>query len=218
MSLGRVSLEKLEVKFIMFEISSKVKLEFIAPNKIKLEKDLTELDKYVLKFVRILEKHTEYVIISGYVSLLLGRSRNTEDVDIYLRFMDLDKFKELYADFLSNGFNCMNVDEVEEIYSYLKDGLAVRIREGEDVIPNFELKFALRLADYDIFSEALVVETSGGVIKISSLERQIAFKKYYLCSPKDLEDAAYVEKVAQGHLDSAKIKKYQEAAKKLMEE
>ncbi len=202
----------------MFEILNKVKLEFVAHNKIKLEKDLTELDKYVLKFIRILEKHTEYVVISGYVSLLLGRSRQTEDVDIYLRFMGLAKFKELYADFLNNGWNCMNVDEVEEIYSYLKDGLAVRIREGTDVIPNFELKFALRPVDYDIFSEAVEVETSGGKIMISSLERQIAFKRYYLGSPKDFEDAAYVERVAQGHLDSAKIKKYQEAAKKLMEE
>lgn len=202
----------------MFEIPTTVKLEFIAPNKIKLEKNLTELDKYVLKFVRILEKHTEYVVISGYVSLLLGRSRQTEDVDIYLRFMGLAKFKELYADLLSNGWNCMNVDEVEEVYSYLKDGLAVRIREGNDVIPNFELKFALKPADYDLFSEAVTVETEGGEIVISSLERQIAFKRYYLGSPKDLEDAVYVERIAQGHLDHAKVKKYEEVAKQLMKE
>lgn len=202
----------------MFDNQKAIKVEFISECKIKLEKDLNELDKFVLKFVRILEKYTEYVVISGYVSLLLGRSRQTEDVDIYLRFMHLEKFKELYADFLKNGLNCMNVSDVEEIYSYLKDGLAIRIRKGNDVIPNFELKFALRPADYDLFSEAVEVETSGGSIMISSLERQIVFKRYYLGSPKDLEDAAYVERMAQGHINKEKIEKYKQIVKSLLKE
>ena len=46
------------------------------------------------------------------------------------------------------------------------------------------------------------------MIIISSLERQIAFKRYYLMSDKDLEDAKHVEEVFKGHIDVEKIKKY----------
>ncbi|MBU5688714.1 MAG: hypothetical protein KQA41_00585 [Candidatus Aenigmarchaeota archaeon] len=45
-------------------------------------KKINNLDKFVIKFVKILEKYTRYVIVSGYVSILFGRSRATEDIDI----------------------------------------------------------------------------------------------------------------------------------------
>ncbi len=59
-------------------------MEFIGERTIRLSKQLNDLDLLVLQFVRILEKYTDYVIISGYVAILLGRSRGTEDVDVSL--------------------------------------------------------------------------------------------------------------------------------------
>ncbi|MBI2141461.1 hypothetical protein HYU16_03480, partial [Candidatus Woesearchaeota archaeon] len=55
-------------------------MEFVDDKTIKLDKVLNELDKFVLKFIKILEKHADYVIVSGYVSILFGRSRSTEDI------------------------------------------------------------------------------------------------------------------------------------------
>jgi len=55
-------------------------MEWINGKKIKLDKPINELDKFVLHFIKILEKHVDYVIISGYVAIPLGRSRATEDV------------------------------------------------------------------------------------------------------------------------------------------
>ena len=55
---------------------------------IKLERELSNLDEFVLDFVNLLDN---YVIVSGYVSILLGRSRTTEDVDLLLpklRFLE----------------------------------------------------------------------------------------------------------------------------------
>ncbi|MBU2634051.1 MAG: hypothetical protein KJ674_02295 [Nanoarchaeota archaeon] len=60
-------------------------MKFINSKTIQLDKDLNELDKFVLKFIKILEKHTSYVIVSGYVSILLGRTRATEDVDVFIK-------------------------------------------------------------------------------------------------------------------------------------
>ena len=56
---------------------------------LKFEKELSELDRLVIDFVRVLDKSgTSYVIVSGYIAILLGRSRTTEDV-----VLDQDKFK-----------------------------------------------------------------------------------------------------------------------------
>ncbi|MFH0700955.1 MAG: hypothetical protein V2A62_00795 [Candidatus Woesearchaeota archaeon] len=191
---------------------------FIGDQRIKLEKPLNDLDRLVLRFVNILKKHVDYVIISGYVSLLLGRTRNTEDVDVYIHYLEFNPLSSLFLNLCQDGFECLNTNNVKEIYDYLNEGLAVRFALKGEVIPNFEVKFVKRIQDYDLFDEAVDVETEGGSIKISSLERQIAFKKYYLGSPKDLEDARYVEEVAKGHLNPEKIKKYQQLVKELMKE
>lgn len=47
-----------------------------------------------------------------------------------------------------------------------------------------------------------------GKMKISSLERHIAFKKYYLGSGKDKEDALHIEEIFRGKIDYGKINKF----------
>ena len=61
-----------------------INIKFIK-NTIKLDKIINELDKFVFKFIKILKKHTDYVIVSGYVAILLGRSRTTEDIDVFIK-------------------------------------------------------------------------------------------------------------------------------------
>ncbi|OGY49369.1 MAG: hypothetical protein A3D39_03475 [Candidatus Buchananbacteria bacterium RIFCSPHIGHO2_02_FULL_39_17] len=183
-------------------------MKFISARKIVLEKPLSELDQLVLRFVNIVQKYTSYVIISGYVAILLGRSRGTEDVDLFVKKMSFEDFMLFYTDLKNEGFWCLNADDVKEIYSYLVDGLAVRFAINGETIPNFEVKFALKPIQLVTFDDCIEVVTEQGVIIISSLERQIAFKRYYLMSDKDLEDAKHVEEVFKGHIDVEKIKKY----------
>jgi len=57
-------------------------MEFIDKKSIKIDRELSELDCFTLDFIRILEKHVNYVLVHGYVSILLGRARASEDVDI----------------------------------------------------------------------------------------------------------------------------------------
>ncbi|HLD41949.1 MAG TPA: hypothetical protein VJB06_02850 [archaeon] len=59
-------------------------MEFLDSRTIKLDKIENELDKFVLDFIKILEKHAKYVIVSGYVAILFGRSRGTEDIDMFI--------------------------------------------------------------------------------------------------------------------------------------
>jgi predicted nucleotidyltransferase len=189
-------------------------MEFINNNTIRLDKVLNELDIFVMDFLKILEKHVKYVIISGYVSLIFGRARSTEDVDVFIEEMSKDQFTGLFEE-LDKKYWCLNTSNVDEIYDdYLADGSAIRFALKGDHIPNFEVKFAKKFLQKESFKDILTVQTEKGNIKISSLERQIAFKRYYLKSDKDFEDAAHIEELFKEHIDFNKISVY----KKMIED
>jgi predicted nucleotidyltransferase len=185
---------------------------------IKSNKVLNELDKFVLSFIKILEKHIDYVIISGYVSLLLGRTRTTEDVDIFIKEIPLEKFLEFYKELRKEGFWCINAERGEEIYSYLREKLGVRFSRENQPVPNFEVKFPKREIDKEIFQDFLTVKLQKGELKISSLERHIAFKRYYLGTEKDKEDAEHIEETFKGLIDYGKVNKFKETINKINED
>ena len=180
-------------------------MEFVDAKTIKLDKIINDLGKFVLKFIKILEKYADYVIVSGYVSILFGRSRSTEDVDIFIKEINKAGFNAFYADLKKAGYWCLNAEDCDEVYSYLEDGLSVRFAYEGVTIPNFEVKFAKKKSALMAFADSLTVIMEEGKIKLSSLERQIAYKKYYLKSDKDLEDAVYIEKLFKEHIDHSKI-------------
>ena len=103
---------------------------------------------------------------------------------------------------------CLNSSNIEEMYSYLADGLAIRFALKNEAIPNFEIKIAKKNSAVGAFRDRVAVVTKLGRVYISSLERQIAFKKYYLRSDKDLEDAKHIEELFKEKIDFKKIEDY----------
>ena len=188
-------------------------MKFIDKKTLELDKILNELDLLVLDFIKILEKHAVYVIVSGYVAILLGRTRGTEDIDIFIEALDKGKFSMLYLDLKEKGYWCLNTESVDEMYEYLQEGSAIRFARENEIIPNFEVKCAMKARDKEALNDVLLVKTKKGGLRISSLERQIAFKRYYLKSEKDLEDAAHIEEIFKNDIDLKKIEKY----KKMLE-
>jgi len=70
-----------------------MKIEF-KNDQITFDKQLNKLDKFVIEFISILnEFDIKYVIISGYVSILFGRNRASEDIDIFVEKLNFTKFK-----------------------------------------------------------------------------------------------------------------------------
>ncbi len=173
--------------------------------KIILNRELSNLDMFVLKFIRVVEKYVDYVIMSGYVSIILGRSRATEDVDLFIKKMDKKGFVRMYSDLIDKGFWCLNTSNVDEMFDYLDNGFAIRFAEKGKAIPNFEVKFPKSRIDDETFLDSVLVKTKQGNVLISSLERQVVFKRYYLGSEKDEEDALHIEEVFKGEIDYDKI-------------
>ncbi|MBI5065781.1 hypothetical protein HZA97_06090 [Candidatus Woesearchaeota archaeon] len=189
-------------------------IELINENTIKLSKEINDLDKFVLDFVNILKKHTNYIIISGFISILFGRSRGTEDVDIIIPKVDKTKWIEINLALLEK-FECLNCNDPNEVYSYLSDGLSVRFAKKGEIIPNMELKFAKYDIDHISLNNKIKVLIDNNELFIGPIELQIVYKKKILKSNKDLEDAKHLEIVLKKVISQEKIKYYDELVKEL---
>jgi hypothetical protein len=188
-------------------------MEFLKDGSIKLDKVLNKLDKFVLEFVKMLKKHAGYVIVSGYVSILFGRSRATEDIDLIVPKMSKKAFLSLFND-LSKGFECINSSSPGELYeNYLCKDTAIRFSRKSKPIPNIEFKFAKTKIDYDALSHNICVKMGSKEIIISSIELQIAFKEVALGSDKDLEDAEHLKTVFEKYLNKRKLNAYRRMLK-----
>jgi hypothetical protein len=177
---------------------------------IEIDRELSDLDKFALDFIKILRKHINYVIVSGYVSILLGRSRASEDIDVIIPKIDFTKFQLMYRDFVKNSFICLNATDDKSVFSYLEEGVAVRFAKKDKIIPNIKFKCVENNFEKTAIDESITVKLPGEELKISPLELQIAFKQEVLKSPKDLEDARHLEKIAESYLDNKMIEKYRE--------
>ena len=71
---------------------------------ISINRELTELDLFVRDFLDILKKYSDYLIVSGFVSISTGRVRGTEDIDVFVPLLDENKFKRLFEDLDKGGF------------------------------------------------------------------------------------------------------------------
>ena len=62
------------------------------------------LDKFCIDFCKVVEKHCKYIIVSGFVAISSGRIRGTEDIDMIIEKLDIEKFKQLHKDLIKNNF------------------------------------------------------------------------------------------------------------------
>lgn len=170
-------------------------------NVIKVDKELSELDLLVLKFTEILQSmKIDYVIVSGYVAILFGRSRQTEDIDLFVEEISFEKFLGFWKKLEEEGFECINESNPGNAFNdYLEEKLALRFAEKGTLQPNFELKIPKTDLNYYSLKNKVVVELNGKKLNTSKIELQIAFK-LYLGSEKDLEDAIHLWEIFKSKL------------------
>lgn len=168
---------------------------------LKFNKVLSELDKLVLDFVSLLAlSSVRYVIVSGYVAILLGRSRTTEDIDIFIERLSPKSFTGFFSLLEKHGYWVINSDSCEDAFDLLNDSLAIRIAKKGDAVPNFEVKFAKKDTDFLSLNNPLKVTLNNRELLMSPLEVQIPFK-LFLGSEKDIEDAMHIYELFKDGLD-----------------
>ncbi|MFB6215727.1 MAG: hypothetical protein ABEJ72_01980 [Candidatus Aenigmatarchaeota archaeon] len=174
---------------------------------LKIGRKLSELDRKVLEFVQILDREgVKYVLVSGYVAILTGRSRGTEDIDVIIQELTPEGTEKLVDTLVEAGYWCINSTK-EKIHGMLEDRIAVRFAEEDEVIPNFEVEFAQDEFETEALENRTRAEVDSNEIFISPLELQISYK-LYLGSERDFEDALHLYKLFEGELDGEKLEKY----------
>jgi hypothetical protein len=153
-----------------------------------LNRVINDLDEFVLDFTKILGK--KYVVVSGYVSILFGRSRATEDIDLLVPDTGKDEFLALWKKIHDSGFECLNTSKPDEAFDSLNE-YAIRFARKGKPVPNMEFKKITNDIQKYSFDNKLIVQLKKGQLYISPLEMQIAYK-LFLGSEKDIEDAKHI--------------------------
>jgi len=182
---------------------------------ISMDKELNILDRFTIDFTNILKKHIDYVLVSGYVSILLGRSRSSEDVDLLVPPMDISDFEILFNDLTEKGYECANTSNLREAYNMLKDH-AIRFYEGGIPLPNMEFKIINNEIHQYALDNKIRVVIGDNILFISPIELQIAYKLYLMSdgdimemsSDKDFEDAKHLYELFKEKIDSEKMLKF----------
>ena len=173
------------------------------------DKEINNLDRFVIDFVSLLD---DYVIVSGYVSILFGRARSTEDVDLLVPKMNYADFEKLWNKIMKNGFGCLNTFEPKKAFEML-DKNAIRFSYNGRFIPNMEFKIMRTDIDRYSFENKVKVVLGDKVLFISPIEMQIAFKLFFsgegsdeeLRVDKDIEDARYIYKIFEDKINKDEL-------------
>ncbi len=172
------------------------------------DKELTILDRLVLAFTSKI--NVKYVIVSGYVAILFGRSRSTEDVDIFIEELGRQDFAKFYNRIVKDGrFYCLNAESSKDAYEMLTEhGSSIRFAEKGTFDPNFEIKFPSNSLNRFSLENAMVVKFNKRQgLRIGPLELQLAYK-LKLGSEKDYDDAAHLYIAFKDDLDMPALRDF----------
>jgi len=178
-----------------------------------ISRELSELDKDVLAFTRILDAcDVDSVIVSGYVAILTGRSRSTEDIDVILESLSETETEQLVTELKDQGYWGMAMP-LDEMYSMLSEGSRIRIAEDGEMYPNFETWFVSNDVEREALSNPLAVTFEQGQIDISPIELQIAYKLRLAqaadsLSGKDFEDALHLYLTFEERFNTEQLETY----------
>ncbi len=180
---------------------------------ISFEKELSSLDELALHFSECLSHAgINHVFLSGYVAILFGRNRASEDIDVVCEKVHFDTFDKLW-EYVHRNLKCIITSDVHTAYNeYLLKGTAIRFAYPEEFIPNVKMKFEATKMHNAALSSPLNVVVNGRNLPISPLEQQIAYK-LFMGSEKDIEDARFLFKLFFEDLDQRLLHEFFEALK-----
>ena len=175
-----------------------------------IEREETDLDLFVKDFLDILKKHSDYLIVSGFVSISTGRTRGTEDVDILVPVMDKDKFAKLFEDLVEGDFWCYQGDTSKNIFEYIENLNCIRFAKKNELFPNMEFISIneSKKAKFFEFSNPQKIRINKFEFKIPPIEFEILYKEILLGGEKDIADAKHLRTFFSDILEEDKFERY----------
>ena len=178
-------------------------------DRLVVHREPNELDLLATRFSEILSTvGISHVFISGYVAILTGRARGTEDIDVLIERVTDRKIEQLVSKLKNGGLwgPAMPLDSMSEL---LEDNIWIA-PEGE-MIPHIELKFATDEYDRASLQNSIVAELRAIDIDVpvGPLELQVAYK-LHLGTQKDFEDAVHLHSLFEENLSTVELERWVE--------
>ena len=172
-----------------------------------VKREPNQLDELAIGFSEILSQFDiKHVYIAGYVSILAGRARSTEDVDVLIEQIDEETADEL-AETLDEKDFWGPAMPLSSMYEMLDNGDNIWVAPESQVTPHLEVKFARDEFDRASLENAITARIGGEAISIGPLELQIAYK-LYLGAQKDVEDAVHLYTLFEESLSVSRLKEW----------
>lgn len=174
-----------------------------------VDREPNRLDDLAISFSAILEDLAiDHVFVSGYVSILAGRARSTEDIDALLEHLDSATASALVDRLTEDGYWGPAMP-LASLPAMLDRGDPIWVAPGEQVTPHIEAKPVRDEFDRGSLSGRVPAQIGDRTIPIGPLELQIAYK-LSLGSRRDLEDAVHLYTIFEEDLDSARLEQWVE--------
>lgn len=150
-----------------------------------------ELDELAIAFSTILDElGIRHVFVSGYVAVLAGRSRATEDIDVVLERPGDEALDELVGRLEDAGMwgPAMPLGTIHDL-----EHEHIWIAREDETVPRLEVKFVDGRFDRASLENHITARltTVGESLPIGPLELQIAYK-LWMTGDRDFEDALYL--------------------------
>lgn len=172
-----------------------------------VKREPNQLDELAIEFSDILNRFSiDHVYIAGYVSILAGRARSTEDVDVLIENINEETAEELAETLKQEGFWGAAMP-LSSMYEMLSNGDNIWVAPEDQVTPHLEVKFARDEFDRASLENTITARIGGETIPIGPLELQIAYK-LHLGAQKDLEDAVHLYTLFEESLSVARLEEW----------
>lgn len=168
-----------------------------------------ELDDLAVSFSSLLQRlDVSHVFVAGYLAILTGRARATEDIDVFIEPLSEPKVAEVVGELENAGFWGPAMP-LEEMYGNLSAGTNIWIAPEDQMTPHLEAKFPGDEFDEASLSNAIRATVGGETIPVGPLELQITYK-LSLGGRTDLEDAAHIYSVFGERLSTRQLEQWAE--------
>ena len=169
-----------------------------------VDRDPNRLDELAMDFSRSLsDLGIGHVFVAGYVAILSGRSRSTEDIDVFIERCPASRIDELVEDLEADGY-WRPAMPLSETYGNLSSGTNIWVAPDGEMSPHLEVKFPSDEFDDASLANTVDAHVGGHTIPIGPLELQIPYK-LSLGGRTDLEDAAHLYTLFGETLSRAQI-------------
>lgn len=156
-----------------------------------VEREPNALDELAIAFSDILDEFdVDHVYVAGYVFILTGRARSTEDIAVLIERIDEETVEELATTLAEAGYWGPAMP-LASMYEMLDAGDNIWVAPTDQITPHLEVKFARDEFDRASLTNALTARIGGGLLSIGPLELQIAYK-LHLGTRTDIEDAVHI--------------------------